>query len=40
MGTQRVAMVVLGPNDEREERGRQVDIDYAKGTKHRLIMQN
>ena len=32
MGTQRVAMVVLGPNDEREDRGRHVDIDYAKAT--------
>ena len=32
MGTQRGAMVVLGPNDEREERGRHVDIDYAKAT--------
>ena len=33
MGTQRVVMVVLGPNDEREERGRHVNIDYAKATK-------
>ena len=32
MGTQRGAMVVLGPNDEREDRGRHVDIDYAKAT--------